>query len=124
MESGFGAAAMVERRKTYAWKIKSNEIGVGREWNAGAGGGTEKGITRLMEINNLGWEKYEAVLNVPMSDQLYLYHFYAVFFLCFFLDTILIIESFFSAVFRASFFLRRFRFVFRTTKKQLPSSVF
>lgn len=57
MESGSRAAAMVERRKTYAWKIKSNEIDVGREWNAEAGGRTEKGITRLMEINNLGWEK-------------------------------------------------------------------
>lgn len=50
------------------------------EWNAESGGGTEKGVTRLMKINNLGWEKYEAVLNVHMSGQLYLHHFYDFFF--------------------------------------------
>lgn len=64
MENGVGRRQQADGREEekLTWKIKSSEIGVGREWNAEAGGGTEleKGITRLMEINNLGCEKCEA----------------------------------------------------------------
>lgn len=52
MENGVGRRQRADGREEekLTWKIKSNEIGVGREWNAEAGGGTELG-KRYNQIN-------------------------------------------------------------------------